>query len=85
MQVIDIVKLDQGSFVNGKGEVKVQWRLGKGKGKGRVIDDVQENCWLSVKKKNLVEKKFNKGEYRVINVELEVEELRRNKVNEGEE
>lgn len=85
MQAIDIAKPDQGSLANGKGEVKVQRRSGKGKGKGRAIDDVQENRRPSAKKKILVEKKFNKGEHRVINAELEAEEPRRNKVNEGEE
>lgn len=85
MQAIDTAKRDQGSLANGKGEVKVQRRSGKGKGKGRAIDDVQENRRPTAKKKNLVEKKFNKGKHRVINVELKAEEPRRSKENEGEE
>lgn len=85
MQAIDTAKRDQGSLANGKGEVKVQRRSGKGKGKGRAIDDVQENRRPTAKKKKLVEKKFNKGKHRVINVELKAEEPRRSKENEGEE
>lgn len=85
MQAIDSAKRDQGSLANGKGEVKVQRRSGKGKGKGRAIDDVQENRRPTAKKKNLVEKKFNKGKHRVISVELKAEEPRRSKENEGEE
>lgn len=66
-----------------KNEGKVQ--RGLGKGKGRILDDVNENCWPAAEKEASVKKKLDKWKGRAANVGGQVEEPKRTKEGQEEE
>ncbi|KIR78878.1 hypothetical protein I306_04088 [Cryptococcus gattii EJB2] len=83
MQALSTAKWVRGNLTNSKNEEKVQ--RGLDKGKGRILDDVNEKGRPAAEKESSVKKKLDKWEGRAINVGGEVEEPKRTKEVQEEE
>lgn len=83
MQALSTAKWVRGNLTNGKNEEKVQ--RGLDKGKGRILDDVNEKGRPAAEKESSVKKKLDKWKGRAINVGGEVEEPKRTKEVQEEE